>query len=266
MKNLVVVAMALCSAGIPRAGAQETVAVVPAQWVRIENGRLTLRAQGVGLRRLLDEVSQATSVPFLTFAGADEETISASMDNVPVEDAVRLLLGRYDSFFLYSGDDSGRSALKSVWIYRKGESRGVQPAAPETLESTRQIRSRLADPNASVRVRAFEALLARPGIEELDAITSAAKAERDDEARARMIAALRSTDLAIGPEFWGSLMADPSEQIRMLALEAFEGSPQLREWVRSALSDPSPHVRQHAQEMLESLPPEDRPENPAPPQ
>jgi hypothetical protein len=96
-------------------------------------------------------------------------------------------------------------------------------------------------------------MLARPGIEEQDAIAKAVLAERDDSLRASMIESVRSSGLQLRPEFWGSLSADPSEHVRMLVLDALEGTPQIQDFAAVALTDPSPHIKLRAKEILEFL-------------
>jgi len=68
-----------------------------------------------------------------------------------------------------------------------------------------------------------------------------------------MIESVRNHGLQLPPEFWGSLSADPSENVRMLVLDALEGTPQIRDYAALALTDPSPHVKMRAQAILDFL-------------
>jgi hypothetical protein len=68
-----------------------------------------------------------------------------------------------------------------------------------------------------------------------------------------MIESLRSSNLSLPPEFWGSLSDDPSEQVRLLVLDALEGTSQARNFAALALSDPSDHVKLRAKEILDVL-------------
>jgi len=221
--------------------------------VTLSNGRINVIAKNIPLRQLLEEIRQAAGFSLSTFPGAESEMISAVINDAPLEEALRIVLGRYDSVFLYSTGDSERAGLKSLWVYRKGQATGLVPAAAEALADTKGLRAKLNDSDPAVRARAFEAMLARPGIEEHDSIGRAVRAERDDGLRATMIESMRNSGLQFRPEFWGSLSADPSENVRMLVLDALEGTPQIRDFAALALTDPSPHVKQRAQEILEHL-------------
>jgi HEAT repeat protein len=170
-----------------------------------------------------------------------------------VEEALRVILIGHDAFFLYSAEASGRASLRSVWAYRKGEATGFQPAAPEALQSAKEIRVQLQDSNPRTRTRAFRALLERTGSEAAEAVAATVMQERDDAVRGSMIEAVRSSGIELPAEMWGSLTADPAEHIRLLALDALQGAPGLREFATTALSDSSPHVRQRAQEIINEL-------------
>jgi len=221
--------------------------------VTVTNGRISVRAANVPLRQLLDDLRQATGISFTSFSGADAEVVSAAINDAPLEQGLRVLLSRYDSILLYSANDKGAADLKKVWVYQKGQGTSLEPAAAEALAGTKTLREKLSDADPGVRVRAFEAMLARPGIEEQELVVRAVLSEREDSLRARMIESVRSSNLQLPPEFWGSLSADPSEQIRLLVLNALEGTPRSRDVATLALTDPSPHVQLRAKEILDSL-------------
>ena len=239
------------SSHLPSAYSQE--AAANSGRVTLSNGRIFVNAKNVPLRQLLDEVRQAAGFHLSTFPGAEAEMISAVIHDAPLEEGLRILLGKYDSVFLYSAKDSDRAYLKNVWVYRKGQANGLEPAAAEALANTKELRVKLSDSDPAVRTRAFEALLARPGIEEHEAIARAVRTERDDNLRASMIESVRGHNVQLAPEFWGSLSADPSEHVRMLVLDALEGTPQIRDYAALALTDPSPHVKMRAQAILDFL-------------
>ena len=243
--------LALVIANLQSAHAQE--AAAGTSRVTVSDGRISVRAADVPLPQLLDELRQATGVSFSVFPGAEAEAISAAINDAPLEQGLRVLLGRYDSILLYSANDKGGADLKKVWVYPKGQGAGLEPAAAEALARTTTLREKLGDPDPGVRSRAFEAVLARPGIEEQELVVRAVLSERDDSLRARMIESVRSSSLQLPPEFWGSLSADPSEQIRLLVLNALEGTPRSRDVATLALTDPSPHVQLRAKEILESM-------------
>jgi hypothetical protein len=238
------------STQFPAARSQEIAAT---SHVTVSKARISVRAQKVSLRQLLDEIRQAAGISLSAFPGAEAEEISATINDAPLEQGLRTLLGGYDSMFLYSSRNSERADLTKVWIYRKGQGTGIEPASLEALAGTKSLREKLNDPDPAVRARAFAALLNRPGIEEKEAVIRAVLAERDDNVRAGMIESLRSSGLQLQPEFWGSLSADPSEHIRLLVLDALEGTSQIRDFAALALTDPSPHVKLRAKEILDAL-------------
>ena len=59
-----------------------------------------------------------------------------------------------------------------------------------------------------------------------------------------------------------SLMSDPTEHIRIPALDALQGSANLREFAAVALTDSSPHIPRRAQEFLKEIEADDRLESP----
>ena len=221
--------------------------------VRVSNGRISVSAQNVPLRQLLDEVRQAAGITVLISPGMEAEEISVTFNDALLEQGLQILLGRYDSLFLFSANSTERSDLTKVWVYRKGEANGIEPAPAELLSGTKTLRDKLNDPDSGVRSRAFEALLNRPGTEEKEAVLRAVLAERDENVRIRMVESVHSSGLQLPPEFWSSLSADSSEHVRLLVLDAVEGTSQVRDFAASALTDPSPHVRLRAKEILDAL-------------
>jgi hypothetical protein len=222
--------------------------------VTCSNGRISLSAREIPLPQLLDEIRQAANLSLSVFPGAEEEMISAVLKDAPLEQGLRTLLGSYDSIFLYSANGRGGADLKKVWVYRKGQATGLEPASAESVAGTKALREKLNDPDAAIRRRAFDALLSRPGIEEREFIIQAVLAEREDSLRANMLESVRSSGLQLPPDFWSSLAADPSEHVRLLVLDSLEGTMEGQNFASLALSDPSPHVQLRAKEILDSLP------------
>lgn len=227
-------------------------AAAGASHVAVTSGRISIRAEEVPLKQLADEIRQASGIHVADCADADAEMVSVNID-APLEQGLRILLGRYDSVFLYSASDSGPAVLKKIWIYHKGRADGLEPAEVGATASTRELREKLKDPDPVVRQRAFQLLISRPGREEHDAIMSATLAERDDGLRASMLEALASSGLELSAEFWNSFSSDPSEHVRLLVLDALEGTPGIGDIAVPALNDPSPHIRQRAKDILDTL-------------
>jgi hypothetical protein len=220
--------------------------------VNLLNRTISVASERCALQELAAEIGRVAGLPVSVSTAAADDQISINIRGMSLEETLRAVLIGHDAFFLYSAE-AGRAALRGVWVYSKGEATELQPAAPHALQSTREIRAKLQDSEPSARTRAFRALLERPGSEVVEAIAAAVVQERDDTVRGSMIEALRSSGVELPTEVWGSLTADPAEHIRMLALDALQGSPSLRGFAAMALSDASPHVRQRAQEIIDEL-------------
>lgn len=244
--------LVLVIAGAPLSSYSQE-APAPASHVTFSNGRVSLSAREIPLPQLLDEIRQAANLSLSVFPGAEEEVVSVTVKDAPLEQGLRTLLGRYDSIFLYSANDRGGADLKKVWVYRKGQATGLEPTSAETITGTKALREKLNDPDSVVRRRAFDALLARPGIEEREIIINAILSERDDNLRANMLESVSSSSLQLPPEFWASLARDPSEQVRLLVLNSLEGTTEAQNIASLALTDPSPHVQSRAKDILDSL-------------
>jgi hypothetical protein len=221
--------------------------------VVLRDGRLTVRAQKVPLDQLMSAIQRASGSTTTVFRDADPPVISADVTDMPLESALRILLRDYDAFLLYSAGSGTQSVLRSIWVYHRGEAEGFQPAPPEALQAAREIRSALGDTDPAIRMKAFRALLERPGPDARDAIAAAVLAERNASVRGAMVEAVRSSGSELPDDVWTSLVTDPAEQVRILALDALQGSPNLRAVIALALADSSPHVRQRAEEMAREL-------------
>jgi hypothetical protein len=68
-----------------------------------------------------------------------------------------------------------------------------------------------------------------------------------------MVEAVRSSGSELPGDVWASLVTDPAEHVRILALDALQGSPNLRALIALALADSSSHIRQRAEEMAKEL-------------
>ncbi len=233
--------------------------------IAFKDGLLTLRAKDRPLTWLLNEISREAGVAVVMAEGVGEERLSIDFKNLPAEEALRQLLQGYDAFFFYSAEGMTPTSLRVVWVYPKGQGRGLQPIPPEKWLSTKEVEERLGDPDPDVRARSIEALIDRKGNQALEVVL---KALGDQEARVRTQALYHA--ISAGLELPESVLidlalADNSPSVRFLALDALATGPEAHWVAQRALNDPSPHVQQRAQEILKGLEAASQPRKAAPP-
>ena len=113
----------------------------------------------------------------------------------------------------------------------------------------------LDDSDPKVRGRAFEELIDRQREKAVD-ILHKALTDPDDQVRTRALYSATNSGVPISPgELEDLAQKDSSPDIRFLALEALEQTPDARQAAQSALADPSPAVQQKAREILGRLDP-----------
>lgn len=237
----------------------------PALVVGITEGRLTLKVVKRPLAMVLDALTQESGIPIVVAGGAGDDVVSMEVRDIPWDEGLRRLLSRHDAFFLYGGEDKTAASLRAVWVYPKGGGKGLQPTPPETWASTKELEGKLADPDRSVRARAYEGLIDRQHERALETVVRGLREDRDAEVRSRVLYAALNKGLELPADLLASLASgDGSDQVRFLALNALEGDPNAGAIATTALGDPSPQVRIRAREILATLadgaPPEDGPE------
>jgi len=233
--------------------------------VAFKDGLVTLQAKDRPLSWFLNEISRAAGVAVVLADGVGVERLSIDFKDLPAEEAFRQLLRDYDAFFFYSGEGMKPASLRVVWVYPKGQGKGLQPVPPEQWASTKEFEEELGDPDPDVRARSIEALIERKGNRALEAVL---KALEDQEARVRTRALYQaiSAGLELPEDVLIALaLSDSSPSVRFLALEALATGPEAHWIAQRALSDPSPHVQQRAQEILRGLETASRPAKAAPP-
>ena len=225
--------------------------------IALQDDRLTLSVQDGGLESILEVLSRLSGVEILSPEGLGSGRVSVDLRNVPFEGGLRRILRGYDTYFLYTGAEKDSPAsLTSVWVYPRGRAQLARPTPSETWASTKELEGRLADPDSDVRARAFETLIERrvPGVRETVIRALRGPRERDQEVRTRILRAALDKGVELPLELLSDLVsADPSEQVRLLALRAATDKPALRGIVLAALNDSSPEVRETALEILQQL-------------
>jgi hypothetical protein len=227
----------------------------PAPIVRFQNGKLTVIVKDRSLAWILDSISQRTKIAITTNDLSDPR-ISIDLQDLPVEQALRLILQGYDSFFYYGGEKDGPTSVRAVWVYPNGRAQGVEPVPPEKWASTKEFERRVTDPRPGVRAQAVEALIERKGPAALPLATGALR-DPDAGVRVQALYSGLENDLKLPPEMLRDLvLQDPSVEVRVLALQNLAGSSEARDVAQSALYDADPNVRTAAKEVL-GIPPSD---------
>ena len=128
--------------------------------VELSNGLLSLRAEDVPLRAILDEIARVTDVRIRATDGAapagDETPTTLVLADVRVDDAVRRLLTGRDFVLVYSS--TGR--LREARVYEAATSASARTSAPDGADVPRLRGAALADPDPRERARALEDLAA----------------------------------------------------------------------------------------------------------
>jgi hypothetical protein len=232
------------------------IAAVNAQQLNLQfrDEKVTLRSEERPLSALLDEITQVTGIPFVVAPAIADSPISCDVRELPVDAAIRQLLSPYDAFLFYASDTPSRAVLKVVWVYPKGRGSSIRPVPKELWASTREIEAQLSDADAGVRARAYETLIERKRAGAASDVLRCLREERDPSVRTRVLYSALKRGISIPISMLTALLtADPSEQIRFMALEALHDDPNIAGFVANALTDPSPLVQDRAREMLEEL-------------
>src|SRR5262249_18372401 len=122
------------------AGQQATTAPILAK-IDFQNGRLSLEAEEVSLGWLLQKLSEKSGVSIVA-QDLGAEKVSLVLSNASLEEVLRQLLHKYDYFIYYGGDTPSPSA---VWVYRKGQGRGIEPVPAGEWASTKEFEHQLTD-------------------------------------------------------------------------------------------------------------------------
>jgi HEAT repeat protein len=185
--------------------------------------------------------------------GLDEVRVSADLNGVAIDDALRTLLAAYDTFFFYDGLRTSPAELRTVWVFPKGSASALRPVRAEQWASRAELEAALGDTDPEVRAAAYEALLSRPDQRSRSLVIDAlsGSTERHAGVRERLLSDAMSKGFAVPDEVLGQLArADSSDQIRWIALDALSHHPSAKQIAEAALADPSEAVRLRAKEVL----------------
>lgn len=222
--------------------------------VSAKAGRVSVQVTNRSLAEVLVEVTSLTRVALAVHdEGLATRLVSAQFSDLPVEDALRLLLRDQDVFYFYGADRPGTSVLRAVWVYAKGKGKGLLPVPPEQWASTRELEQALHDRDPATRAKALEALVERKGSGAAEAVQSALSDEQAQVRTGALYGAMMA-GLSLPPATLGALaLSDPSPDVRFLSLQALKNDPAARPIIEQALQDPSPQIRNAAQDILREI-------------
>jgi hypothetical protein len=228
-------------------------ATEPRSFVIVTAGRLTVQVQDRPLSWVLDQIGREARVAINPAPGIGTQRVSLQLRDVPLEEGLRQLLTNQDAFFFYEAAEKGPPTLKALWLYPRGQGRGLAPVPAEAWASTAELENRVADPDPNQRAKVLEALIERKRDQAQETILWALR-DADDGVRTRVLYAALQAGVKLPPEVRMHLApGDPKPEVRFLALEGLAGDPNEAEIAQQALSDPSPHLQNKAQEILRRL-------------
>ena len=215
--------------------------------------RVTLHVRRTALAAVLREITAQTGITVTTQVHIPAVVLTIDLDNVPVDEALKQLLGAFDLVLLYRGNLAPPRSL-AVWIYPPGQGGSALPgdaAAGALRDSVRQ-----AEPAA--RAHAYEELLLHP-----DRLPSTVLEDglRDEDAqvRLRVLAQALVTHVAVPGETLERLaLTDSDPQVRQTALTVLQGEQdlgrqQVEHIAEAASRDSDPAVYSTAMELLANL-------------
>ncbi len=221
--------------------------------VGVAAGRLTAKVRNHALGVVLGEIAARTAVTLVVAPEIEQDSVSADLLRLPLDRGLRELLKEYDTFFFYGGGADGPAELRSVWIYPKGAASLLQPVPPEAWASSRELKGLLAQSNPTIREQTYEALMSRPDPESQDLVVRALRgaSESDPALRERLLSSAISKGVLFPPDLLPYIViADASETIRLMALDALASGADVKPIAEAALSDPSEAVRNRAAQIL----------------
>ena len=227
------------------ATSQSTTAPLQAK-VDFQNGQLSVEAREIPLAWLLKKISDKAGIPIVA-QDISGEKVSLVSSSANLEEVLRQLLQKYDYFAYYSGDPP---SLSAVWVYPKGQGRGIEPVPAGQWASTKEFERQLTDKDPEVRASAIEAVIERKGEGAKDEILAALN---DENERVRTQALYYSQTNAVElptAVLAGLATTDPSANVRYLALQVLAGSDEAESVARAALNDSDLNVQAAANEIL----------------
>ena len=223
----------------------------------VEKGLVTASIQNRPLSIVLQWLVSERQVALTIAPDIAADNVSAEMKRVPLDEALRNILAKYDAFYYYGAGADHPPGLRAVWVYAKGTASALKPIPPEVWASQKDLLTSIEDRDLVVRERAYEALILRPDTRSRDLVFAALRGfrEKDEGLRQRLLARAVSNGMAIPQEVLTDIArTDSSEQMRLIALDALpRESSEMKAVAEAALSDASDSVRARAKDILFEL-------------
>ena len=298
--KLVVMALPLASlvllaspglAAEPKAQAPASRAASPAapSPVTFKDGLLSVETRGESsLSDLLAEVERKSGIKFHVRKTLPNETVSASFRDVPVETALKRLLGReFDLVWFYTASKTGRSVPQptEVWVVGRGERVGGlvadagkgaarrQPKPGDNVELKARLQSiedlgdedaakalpkllgALADDDPRIRSAAAEALGEVGDVSAVEPLGKMLASDADSDVRESAAEALGEIGSPAAVPALRAALKDGDEDVREAVVDALGeiGGPDAERVLRQALSDPDEDVRDAAAAALAKM-------------
>jgi len=227
------------------------------QLISLKARTLSVALENQPLRWVLDEISRQSGMMFDTAPEISEHRVTDAFQNLPIERGLRRLLGSWDVFFFFGGDET---EPRYAWVYPKGKGTGFRPIPPEQWASTRELEEAFNDSDPQVREQALRSLAERKGKSALDLLISALD-DANDRVRNGALNAAADSNLEIPPETLIRLAgSDPSPAVRLSALAAISNyvdepsaNLDIMAIAINASTDTDPEVRTLAKNLIDRL-------------
>src|SRR5216683_1819895 len=184
--------------------------------ISFTNERLSVNVERRSLARLVEEISDRAGIPVMLAGKITHQLLSVNFRDLPLDQGLRQIFGKYDSFFFYGVDEQGI----------------------------------LSDKDPDVRGRAIETLAERKRQAALEAVLKSLQ-DDDGQVRVRALYGALKADMEIPEAVLSNLLNDTSPDVRLVALQALAKSPNARPIAERALNDSSEAVRALAHEIAE---------------
>jgi hypothetical protein len=236
--------------------------------VRVDGDRLSVSAREASLPDVLAEVSKVSGVAIAVDEGlaADiaQDQVTVALDAVPLEEAMRRILGGRDALYLYSA-----TGLAEVRVYGAvpGSARGRPSSGRTPATSGRPMKTPAPTDDAALErlEQARRAALARQGPpapskpdEEMsvERAIQALGSERNTEVLERALETLADQEsVPVQPLVDFVRQRGRDAELRVQALEMLdeqpEGDERVTRLLRDLSTDPNEDVRDAAKDMLE---------------
>lgn len=224
--------------------------------ISVEDGRLTLKVVSRAMDSVVSAIISTTHVPIVDIEAAlDRHKVDFDFRGMPLDEALKLILKDYDTFFLYATDGNLHTTLRQVWIYAKGRGRGFDPIPHEACASGKELRSMVRERDPDVKARAFEALVEREGSKAQDVVGKWVNSTDELERNLALFYGMENNVPLPAETLRALAVEDNSPEIRYMALEALAATdPRIAQAVfQQALKDPDARVRAKAQEIVDGL-------------